>query len=84
MLTLQQLLTTTKEKLMRVPITSFTITTTRTSIIIPNGNCKKIAMGDFVKAQINGLTTIPIKTHTTTINIIIANIVFATLINGLK
>ena len=43
-----------------------------------------IAINDLIKTRINGLTTTPIKTHTTTINIIIANIVSATLANDLK
>ena len=45
----------------------------------------KYAMDNLVKTQINGSTIIPIKIHiTTTLNIITANMIFATLINDLR
>ena len=44
----------------------------------------KYAIDDLVKTQINRSTTITIKIHTTTLNIITANIVYATLTNDLK
>ena len=53
-------------------------------MIAPNGNCKMIAIDDLVKIRINCLETISIITHATTVNIIIANIVFATLVNTLN
>ena len=73
--------TTTKDKLIIVPITSFTTTLTENSIITPNGNGKNIAIGNLVKTRIKRLTAIAIKT---TLNIIIANIVFAKLVHDLK
>ena len=92
MLTLQQRLTTTdkatptttEEKLMIVSITSFTTTPTRNSTITPDDNCKKMMIGDLVKTRINRLTTTPIKTYTTILNMIITNIVLASLANNLK
>ena len=91
MLTLHQLATTTnkptpttKEKLIMVPITSSTTALTGNTIMTPNSNCKDIATGNLVKIWISRLTAISIETATTTPNIIIANIIFATLVNDLK
>ena len=88
----QQLLTTTdkstpittKEKLKIIPITSSTIAPTRNSITTTDDNCKEMMISDLVKTRNNWLTTTLIKTPTTTFNIIIANIIFATLVNDLK
>ena len=76
--------TITKDKLIIVPITSFTTTLTGNSIMTPNGNGKNIAIDNLVKTLISRLTKIPIEAHTTTLNIIIANMVFARLVNDLK
>ena len=69
--------TTTKEELIIIPIMSFATILTLNFVITPNGNCKRITIGNLIKIRINRLTTIPIKTYATTLNIIIINTVFA-------
>ena len=75
---------TSKEKLVIIPTTSSTTTRTQDSTITLDDDYRKTAIGELIKTQINRSTTIPIKIHITTLNIIIANIVFATLINNLE
>ena len=93
MLTPQQLLlttdkltptTTTKDKSIIIAIISFITTPTWDSIITTNGNCKRITISNLVKTSISRLTTIPIEAYTTILNVIIANMVFVTLVNDLK
>ena len=91
MLTPQQLLTTTdkptpttKEKLIIISITSFTTTPIRNSMIAADDNYKKMTIGNLVKSRINRIITTSIKIYTTILNMIIANLVFATLVIDLK
>ena len=47
----QQRLLTTKEKLVIVPIMSFTTTLTQNCMITPYSNCKRITIGNLVKKK---------------------------------
>ena len=76
--------TTSKEGLVMISTTRLTTMPTRNFILTPDDDYGKIIIGDLVNSRINRSTMIPINTHTTTLNIIETNIVFATLKNILK
>ena len=75
---------TTKETLIIVSITSFTTKPTQNVITTTNDNGKRMIIGNLIKTKINRLTTTSIKRCTTILNMIIINMVFATLVNDLK
>ena len=77
-------ITTTKEKSIIVPITSFTRTLTQNSMKTTNGDSKRITIDDLVESRINRLIIILIKTYTTILNVIMASMIFTTLVNDLK
>ena len=78
---INKLTPTSKEGLVIITTTRLTTTPTRNFILTPDDDYGKIIIGDLVKIRINRPTMIPINTHTTTLNIIETNIVFATLTN---
>ena len=67
-----------------MPITIYVITRTWNLMITINGNSKRMTIGNLVKLRIKRITTTSIKIYTTILNVIMADMVFATLVNDLK